>query len=183
AVDLLWSRSYHATGVDELCARADARKGSFYHFFPSKTDLAIAAVEARWAATRADTFEVIAQSGPPGLDRLQRLSHALAEHQARGSQANHAVLGSPFGGLGQETAHQDERLRRSLETVFDEQCRFIETWLDQAVAAGEIGVGDNGQRARCILALLEGALLLSKIADEVDVFRAIAASAPRLAGG
>lgn len=183
ALELFWERSFHATGVDELCIRADARKGSFYHFFASKTDLAVAAVERRWATTRADVFEVIARSDSLGLGRLRRLLDAIVEQQARAVFTNHVVLGSPFGNLGQETSHRDERLRRVVLSVFDEQCLFIQSWLDEAVSLGEVPEGDTLGRARNILALLEGALLLAKIADDVDLFRVVGGAVPLLAEG
>ena len=52
AAQVLHQRSYGSVGVDELCARAGVRKGSFYHFFESKRDLTLAAIEANW-----DDFE------------------------------------------------------------------------------------------------------------------------------
>ncbi|MCC7243760.1 MAG: TetR/AcrR family transcriptional regulator [Acidobacteria bacterium] len=183
AMELFWERSFHATGVDELCARADARKGSFYHFFSSKTDLAVAAVAASWAAARTHVFDLVSQSGPPGLDRLRRLVQCFEEQQTRAVATHHVVLGSPFGGLAQETAHQDERLRRAVQVVFHEQCGVIEGWLDEAVVSGEIPSGSNAQRARNIVALLEGALLMAKVSDEIDVFRSIAVSIDRLTFG
>ena len=33
ATDLIWEHSYGSTSVDDICARAEVRKGSFYHFF------------------------------------------------------------------------------------------------------------------------------------------------------
>ncbi|HSG31720.1 MAG TPA: TetR/AcrR family transcriptional regulator, partial [Thermodesulfobacteriota bacterium] len=36
AIQLLGTRSYNSVGVQELCEHAEVKKGSFYHFFPSK---------------------------------------------------------------------------------------------------------------------------------------------------
>ncbi len=33
--------AYHAVSVDEICTRANVKKGSFYHFFDSKMNLAL----------------------------------------------------------------------------------------------------------------------------------------------
>ncbi|HCU50381.1 MAG TPA: TetR family transcriptional regulator, partial [Micromonosporaceae bacterium] len=33
ACELMLSRGYGSIGVAEICARADVKKGSFYHFF------------------------------------------------------------------------------------------------------------------------------------------------------
>jgi Bacterial regulatory proteins, tetR family len=40
AFELIWTNSYGAVSVDDICRAAGARKGSFYHFFRSKVDLA-----------------------------------------------------------------------------------------------------------------------------------------------
>jgi TetR/AcrR family transcriptional repressor of nem operon len=45
ACDLLWEKSYHSVTVDDICARAGVRKGSLYHFFDSKSAVAVAALE------------------------------------------------------------------------------------------------------------------------------------------
>ena len=47
-MELIWEQSYGSVSVDVICERAGARKGSFYHFFPSKSDLAAVAIEDHW---------------------------------------------------------------------------------------------------------------------------------------
>jgi len=42
-IELIWQHSYGAVTVDNICERAGVKKGSFYYFFPSKTDLVVAA--------------------------------------------------------------------------------------------------------------------------------------------
>ena len=43
AVEIIRRKGYAATSVDELCARAGVTKGAFFHHFPSKDSLAVAA--------------------------------------------------------------------------------------------------------------------------------------------
>ena len=45
AKNLIWTSSYGAVSVDDICRTANVKKGSFYHYFPSKQDLALAAME------------------------------------------------------------------------------------------------------------------------------------------
>lgn len=45
ARDLIYGRSYAGVAVAEICARAEVKKGSFYHFFPSKQDLSLAVID------------------------------------------------------------------------------------------------------------------------------------------
>lgn len=47
AISIIRKKGYAATSVDELCAWAGVTKGAFFHHFPSKDSLAVAAVN-RW---------------------------------------------------------------------------------------------------------------------------------------
>lgn len=49
------TKGYSATRVEDVCAEAGLTKGSFFHHFKSKEDLALAAV-ARWEALTVQTF-------------------------------------------------------------------------------------------------------------------------------
>jgi TetR/AcrR family transcriptional repressor of nem operon len=183
AAHLIWHRSYTATGVDELCRLAGARKGSFYHFFRTKSDLAVAAIESQWAAIRRDVFDAAATTGAPGLERFRRLIERMDDQQRRAFADRNTYVGSPFGNLGQELAHQDERIRLVVQTVFDAQCHYFASWLDEAVRARQIPAGDNELRARQLLALLEGALLLTKVAQDAEVFAPLCAAIDALTRG
>jgi TetR/AcrR family transcriptional repressor of nem operon len=163
---LLWERSYSAASVDDVCRLADARKGSFYHFFASKTALALEVVAAQWGRVRAQAFEVVEQGGHRGIDRLLALCERLDDLYAPAADAGAVVLGSPLGHLGQEMAHQDEALRRAVAEAFEAQAAWLARWLDEAVELGQVPPGDNRLRAQRVLALIEGALLLAKVADD-----------------
>ena len=70
ALDLVRAKGYAATTVDDICHRAGVTKGSFFHHFKSKDDLALAAV-AHWEAKTASLFAAAGyhQAQNP-LDRL-----------------------------------------------------------------------------------------------------------------
>jgi TetR/AcrR family transcriptional repressor of nem operon len=181
AATLLWEGSYHSTGVDDLCAQAQVRKGSFYHFFPSKIDLAVAAIGWSWETARRDVFEPVFQSNVSGLLQLQRLVTRTEAVQRAAFESRGHFLGCPFGSLGQEMAHQDERVRMAVQQVFDGHCKYIEGALRRAVETGEIEPGDIHRRAREIFALLEGAFLLAKVANKPRVFKELASAISVLA--
>src|SRR5689334_22133974 len=71
AMDLLWQNSYGATSVDSICERAGAKKGSFYYFFKSKSELAAAALVADWNKKRKEMDSIFSPTAPP-LERLDR---------------------------------------------------------------------------------------------------------------
>ena len=55
AISVIREKGYAATSVDELCARAGVTKGGFFHHFPSKDSLAVAAAN-HWTELSAATF-------------------------------------------------------------------------------------------------------------------------------
>ncbi|HEB58513.1 MAG TPA: TetR/AcrR family transcriptional regulator [Gammaproteobacteria bacterium] len=182
AASLMWERSFQATGVDDLCERAEAKKGSFYHFFPSKVDLAIAAIEGSWQQVQEAVFEPVFSSDAGGLEQLRTLSEKVYEFQRRAAADTGAILGCPFGNLGQEMATQDARIRESLARIFAGHCAYIEQALARAEAAGEIPAGDNRLRARNIYALMQGVQLLAKVNNDAEILRSITPALMAIAG-
>lgn len=171
AASLLWERGYQCAGVDEICRMANARKGSFYHFFASKTDLAIAAIEHSWQVAKAEIFIPIFTVEGSGLQQLEALTKKVA--QATFCTERSVVLGCPFGSLGQEMARHDGRIAGTLNVVFEEHCVFFKGALDRAVQQNEVPQGNNLQRAKAILAVLQGAILLAKVENNPAVIDAV----------
>ncbi len=81
AGNLMWERSFQATGVDELCKQANARNGSFPLNFSSKSDLAIAAIAQSWAETKEAVFEPVYSGDDGGLDQLRNLGQRIYHFQ------------------------------------------------------------------------------------------------------
>ena len=56
ALGLICEQGYASTSVDELCAQAGVTKGAFFHHFPTKEALAIAAAN-HWSKITGAFFE------------------------------------------------------------------------------------------------------------------------------
>ena len=70
ALHLIRAQGYAATTVDDICREAGVTKGSFFHHFKSKDDLALAAV-AHWRAMTGGFFASAPYHQPQDpLDRL-----------------------------------------------------------------------------------------------------------------
>lgn len=55
ATELIRTKGYTSTTVDDLCAKAGVSKGTFFHNFSSKEELAVGAAK-RWSAMTSEFF-------------------------------------------------------------------------------------------------------------------------------
>jgi len=168
--ELLGTRGYSAVGVAEICARADVRKGSFYHFFDSKQALTLAAVDAHWTTQRAHWNHVLSDADTPPLARLRRLLDDQAEAQRRAKRETDAVHGCLFGNLALELSNQEWVVQSRLAEIFEEQIAMVQLVLAEAAAEGTVTADRAGRvTARAVLAQLEGAVMLAKLGNNPAV--------------
>src|SRR5580658_4306660 len=76
SLDLMWEESYGSVTIDEICKRAGVKTGSFYYFYKSKADLAVAALEKLWSEEWKPMLDKVFS---PSIDPLPRLSSYLGE--------------------------------------------------------------------------------------------------------
>src|SRR5579863_4407638 len=70
ALHVVRAKGYTATRVEDICDAAGLTKGSFFHHFKSKEDLAVAAAD-RWSAVTGGLFTAAPYHAPADpLDRL-----------------------------------------------------------------------------------------------------------------
>jgi TetR/AcrR family transcriptional repressor of nem operon len=181
AADLWHARSYADVGVSEICEAADVRKGSFYHFFPSKQELAVAVIDRHWRdAYEQVVMPALALDSP--LGQLERLTIGIAAQVRRVTDQFGYMPGCPFGNLASELSTTDGPVRERLARLFDNQRMLLKDILDRAVAAGELPEAiDTGLAARAMHAYVEGVLLISKNADDAAVVEELLPLAVRLA--
>jgi TetR/AcrR family transcriptional repressor of nem operon len=178
---LVWENSYGATSVDAICLKAGVRKGSFYHFFESKSTLATEALEADWQAKRARLDEMFSPQSPP-LDRLRNyFDYVFARQEAAHAECG-CVLGCPLLSLGCEVSTQDPVIRAKIQQILGRQLKYFETAIRDAHGEGSIIAPDARAKSRFIFALLQGALSQARILDDLAIIREAQAGVFELLG-
>jgi TetR/AcrR family transcriptional repressor of nem operon len=166
AIELIYARSYGAVSVDDLCAHAGVHKGSFYHFFPSKRDLLLAALDVQWEHAKQTLLEPAFAPDVPPLERLARFVTLFIDPRSADPAGTGCVLGCPFGNLAAEMGAQDPAIRAKVQEVFAGMCAYVEGALREASAVGAITGVDPAVGARALLAYYEGIMLLAKAAND-----------------
>jgi TetR/AcrR family transcriptional repressor of nem operon len=165
AFDLIWNQSYGSVSVENICQRAEVNKGSFYYYFPSKSDLAVAAYEEHWLEKQPEMDRIFSPQTPP-LIRLHLWCQDIFERQKQKAEKYGHVCGCPYSSLGAEVATQDEKIRAKAGELVDRTLRYLENALTEAKAQGLVAIDDPRVAAKRVHSLVLGILLHSKIRNQ-----------------
>lgn len=155
---LLFRRQgYAATGVNQILEAADVKAGSLYHHFPSgKAELAAAVVDG----VGADIGQLLTRflaSDTPAVVVVERWIDLLAA-----GLAGDCRDGCPIEPIATESVHASDEVRAASARAFAGWCDAIarrlrlDGWSD----------AEADQTARSLIALIEGALILSRVAGD-----------------
>lgn len=158
AVKLVRTSGYAATSVDQLCAEAGVTKGAFFHHFPSKEALGVAAAEY-WSASTSTFFAEAPYHGfADPVDRvLGYIDFRLA------------LIGGPVEGFScvagtmvQEAFRTSAAIRVACADSILGTARALEADLAQAMAQRGVKGTSPESLARHVQAVIQGSFILAK---------------------
>lgn len=168
ALQVIRSKGYTATAVDDICAVAGVTKGSFFHHFPSKEDMTLGAVE-HWNRVTGELFASAPyQLASDPRDRVFGYIE-LRREILRGDVASYSCL---LGTLVQETFETHPRLRAACREGI---ALHAGTVAEDIAAAKALYApeADWDPRALALFtqASLQGAFILAKAQDSASIAR------------
>ena len=170
AFDLIWNQSYGSVSVDQICERAHVNKGSFYHFFNSKSELAVEAYEENWREKQPELDRIFSPQNSP-LQRLSLWCRYVVNRQRQKAEKYGHVCGCPYASLGTELATQDEKIRAKSQEIMDRTIRYLESALRDAKREGSISLDDPVAGAKRIYAAVLGILLYAKVHNDLALLQ------------
>lgn len=170
AMDLMWRNSYGAASVDAICERAGAKKGSFYYFFKSKSELAAAALEGDWNKKRAEMDSIFSPTVPP-LERFDRYFDFVHDRLSELQKKCGSILGCPFVSVGSEVSTQDQTVRDTIDRIMDRKMNYFISAVRDAAAQRLIDAPDPEAKARALFACYQGTMAQARIQNDIELLR------------
>ena len=180
-LELMGSQSYGSVTVDAVCERAGVKKGSFYYFFKSKTDLAVEALEHKWSQTRPELEVIFSPNVPPLARILGKLDHCY-RRAVEDKNKQGRVLGCLYFHLGSEVCGVEPELRDKLRQILSAYNIYFETAIREGQEEGSIHVEDPKAATRCLFNLMEGTLTQARIHNDPEVIKDLRGATLNLLG-
>jgi len=158
-IELMYEKGYTNTGIQEVLQRVGVPKGSFYHYFESKEDFALAIIEQHQRNSRAKIERTLENAELSPITRLRNFCNECKQDL----EASNCRKGCLIGNLSQEMADQSERLRSALSGVMARWRDYFSTCIQEGQATGEISQAwPAAKMAELFLCGWEGAIMRSK---------------------
>ena len=168
ALELIWKSSYGSVSVDDICKAADVKKGSFYHFFPSKVDLAIAAMEESYKQVKP-LYDGIFSADASPVERFERLADFTYEMQVQSAAKYGQVCGCPCASLGSEMAGQEEGIRAKFDDIVHRHVRYYENAIRDLVAEKVLpATTDIKAKAQEAYTYVLGQMMIARIQNNLE---------------
>lgn len=165
---LVRRQGYATTSVDEICAAAGVTKGAFFHHFPSKEALAVAAAE-HWTARAAPLFEL-----PPYTRFEDPLDRLIGHIDMRIEMIDGPAEGFTcfVGTMVQEAYATSEPIRIACDASISAYCEALAVDIQAAIDrhGADEGVTALGL-ARHVQSVLQGAFILAKAKGDPSLAR------------
>jgi TetR/AcrR family transcriptional regulator, transcriptional repressor for nem operon len=177
ALELIWEGSYGSVTIDQICQRADVKKGSFYYFYKSKADLAVAALGKLWSETWQPFLDRCFSSSVEPIARITTYLESIYSMQMEAKTKTGKVLGCPVCTVGSEVSTQEVDVTAVVRSMMSKKRRYYESAIRDALAQGAIDPCDPAEVSVALQALLEGLVSQARIMNDPDILKRLPAMA------
>ncbi len=159
-------RGYHGTGVQEIVQAAGIPKGSFYHYFASKEDFALQALEFIYQPRLQRYAEALSN---PKLSPRARILAYYGELLAHFRQQERLEYHCFIGSLSFEMSELLPAIGQQVEAVLQQSALTLQHCLEQAQQAGELAADEDCANLAAFIAnAWQGVLTRLKVGSQTQ---------------
>jgi TetR/AcrR family transcriptional repressor of nem operon len=158
SLDLLHSKGFNATSVQDITDAAGVPKGSFYNHFASKEALGLEVLQ-RYVEVATEVSRLLRDTAVPARERIRNYYTEMSRWNAAGSFERGCLLGN----FSTELSQQIPAIRVQLQQAYEGTRAQLEGVIVEGQRAGDIGTASPpGELASFIVDAWQGAVLRSK---------------------
>ncbi|MDY0193277.1 MAG: TetR/AcrR family transcriptional regulator [Aliarcobacter butzleri] len=163
--DEIYTKGYQGASLTNILKNAKVHKGSMYHFFENKKDMAMVSIKEKIYERFLERYASI-------LNLKENHLEAFIE-SIKDTTKRDLKKGCPIANVIQEMSNIDEDFKVLMEHIYQTFRQNIKDILDKAIEKKEMKECDTTKLALYIASTLEGAILSAKasgnIQDYLDV--------------
>ena len=156
----VYSNGYQGAALTDILNKAGVHKGSMYHYFGSKKEMALVAIKEKISERFFERYGKILELK---CGYLEAFFSGIRDTKLRDFQR-----GCPIANIVQEMSNLDEDFNVTMKAIYEEFRKFVKDILDKAVKTGEMKACDTRKLALFITSSLEGAILSAKASGQVQ---------------
>jgi TetR/AcrR family transcriptional regulator, transcriptional repressor for nem operon len=156
----IYSNGYQGASLTTILKNAKVHKGSMYHFFENKKDMALVCIKEKIYERFVQRYSLILalESG-----YLEAFIDGLKDTSQRDFNK-----GCPIANIVQEMSNIDEDFKVLMEEIYQSFRKNIKDILDTAIQKNEMKECDTRKLALYIASVLEGAVLSAKATQNIQ---------------
>lgn len=159
--EVMTRRGYHGTGVQEIVQAASIPKGSFYHYFASKEDFALQALEYLYGPRLERYAQALADPASSPRERILAYYRDLQAHFSRQERLEYYCF---IGSLSFEMAELSPAIAAEVDRILQRSVDILRGCLEEAQAAGELPAEEDcANLAMFVTQAWQGALTRLKV--------------------
>jgi TetR/AcrR family transcriptional regulator, transcriptional repressor for nem operon len=160
AFDEIYSKGYQGASLTTILKNAKVHKGSMYHFFENKKDMALVCIKEKIYERFEQRYSLILslESG-----YLEAFIHGIKDTSQRDFQR-----GCPIANIVQEMSNIDADFKVLMEEIYNSFRKNIKDILDISIKKNEMKECDTKKLALYIASTIEGAILSAKASQNIQ---------------
>lgn len=156
----VYEKGFQGASLNDILAKAEVHKGSMYHFFANKKEMAMCALKEKMEARFADRYGQIAKMSGGYIDALFETLQDTSFRDFR--------RGCPLANIVQEMSNLDDDFNKLSKEFYRNFRASIQRVLDKALSANELRPCDTASLALFVTVVVEGAILAAKATGEIE---------------
>ena len=165
AQELFYTQGFQNTGINQIIEESGTAKASFYQYFKSKEDLAIAYLQY-YESRVVNTMHRLMKKN----SSVKEFIHAWSKLINRDIKYNKNFNGDPFANFAAQMQRNDHGpITEVIEKVITRMYKLFKAHVERAIKDGQIPEEKDPRTiARHILQVYQGALFMAKISGDLS---------------